>query len=90
VPRLAYHHYEEMLDRWGGDYHTKREPITALTVSILLGLGAAEVVTMASSLLLQGKSYQELRAAIDLDIEKIKESITHVQESLTSLSKVGL
>ena len=45
VPSLVYHLYEEMLDRWDWDYHTKQEPITTLTVSLLLGLVAARVVT---------------------------------------------
>ena len=56
--------------------------MTALTASFLLGLGAAGIVTGTSSMVLQGKNYQELRAAIDLDIEKMEESITHLQESL--------
>ena len=56
VPRLIYHPYEEMLGRWGEDYHTKREQITALIVSLILGLRVAKVVTGTSSLVLQGKS----------------------------------
>ena len=76
VPRLIYHPYEEMLGRWGEDYHTKREQITALIVSLILGFRVAKVVTGISSLVLQGKSYQELRAAIDLVIERIEKSIT--------------
>ena len=90
VPRLVYYLYGELLDRWDGYYCTKQEPITALTVSLLLGLGTAGVATGTSSLVLQGKSYQELRAVIDLDTERIEESITHFQESLPFLSEVGL
>jgi hypothetical protein len=37
-----------------------------------------------------GTTRQKLRAVIDLDIERIEESITHFQESLPFLSEVGL
>lgn len=43
-----------------------------LRVSLLLGLGVAGVATGTSSLVLQGQQYQNLKAAINLDIEKIK------------------
>lgn len=43
-----------------------------LRVSLLLGLGVAGVATGTSSLVLQGHKYQNLTAAINLDIEKIK------------------
>ena len=43
-----------------------------LRVSLLLGLGVAGVATGTSSLVLQGHQYQNLTAAINLEIEKIK------------------
>ena len=48
------------------------------------------VATATSTLVLQGKNYELLRTAIDTDIEKIETSISHLQESLTSLSEVVL
>jgi hypothetical protein len=66
------------------------KPVTALTVSLLLGLGESRAATESSTLVLQGKKYDSLRAAIDLDIERIETSISHLQESLTSLSEVVL
>jgi hypothetical protein len=45
------------------------KPATALTVSLLLALGLARAATGTSALVLQGKIYDTLMAAIDLDIE---------------------
>ena len=53
-----------------------------------LSVGGA--ATCASALVLQGNNYKLLRMAIDTDIEKIETSISHLQESLTSLSEVVL
>jgi hypothetical protein len=41
-------------------------------------------------LVLRGKKYDNLRAAIDLAVEKIETSISHLQEWLTLLSEVVL
>lgn len=91
IPKLIYHSGEEVLNRIDTiNPRSKREPITALTVAALLGLGLAGTGTGISSLVIQDKNYGTLRAAIDLDLERIEKSITHLQESLTSLSEVVL
>ena len=46
--------------------------------------------TCASALVLQGNNDKLLRMAIDTDIERIETSISHLQESLTSLSELVL
>lgn len=60
------------------------KPVRALTVSLLLRLGMARAATGTSALVLQGENYDSLKAAIDLDVERIETSTSHLQESLTS------
>ena len=43
-----------------------------------------------AALTLQNEQYNQLRAAIDEDIEQLEKSITHLQVSLSSLAEVVL
>ena len=90
VPRLFYHSNNEILPKLEASHRSKREPVSALTLTVLLGSGAAGVGTGISSLIMQNQHYSSLRAAIDLNIERLKSSISHLEKSLTSLSEVVL
>lgn len=94
VPGLLCHLYEDVLDYWNPDardlVRQKRELGVTLAVMLGLGLGAAGVATGTSAMALQRRVYGELRAAIDLDIERIEKSLGDLQGSLTSLSEVVL
>ncbi|CAD7681045.1 unnamed protein product [Nyctereutes procyonoides] len=92
LPRIIYHSDEQVL-QWmdlGTHGRNKREPISAVTIATLLGIGLAGAGTGIASLATQASHYSSLRAAIDVDIECIGTSISHLQESLTSLSEVVL
>lgn len=68
----------------------KREPVLATTLALLIGIRLIGSGTGTASLATQGAHYSYLRAAIDIDTERIETSITHLQESLTSVSEVVL
>ncbi|KAF0877641.1 ENV2 protein, partial [Crocuta crocuta] len=93
VPLVVYHANEEIITSLNGSSYlmrTRREPITALTLTVLLGLGVTGAGTSISALATQSKNYQDLRMAIDTDIQNLENSIAHLQESLTSLAEVVL
>lgn len=59
-------------------------------MATLFGLGIAGTGTGIASLVQQNHYFSGLRAAIDVDIERIEPSISHLEKSLTSLAEVVL
>lgn len=59
-------------------------------MAALFSLGLTGAGTGIASLSLQTKELSSLRAAIDEDLTRIEESISHLEKSLTSLSEVVL
>ena len=53
-------------------------------------MGAIGTGSGIAALTLQDEQYNQLRAAIDEDIEQLEKSISHLQESLSSLAEVVL
>ena len=56
----------------------------------MFGLEIARARTGITALSLQGQKFNSLRAAIDKNITRIEQSISHLKSSLTSLSEVVL
>lgn len=94
VPRVLYYQAAAFEEEFDSPLHSplrvKRE-LASLTLAVLLGVGVtAGVGTGASALALAPKYTEELRLAIDEDLKNIEQSITKLEESLSSLSEVVL
>uniref|UniRef100_A0A8C6VCQ6 Envelope glycoprotein n=1 Tax=Naja naja TaxID=35670 RepID=A0A8C6VCQ6_NAJNA len=92
MPRIYLHTEEDIYNTYSGSelVRHKREPISTLTVALLVGLGLTGAGTGIASFAHQYSQYYNLRAVIDEDLERIETSISHLQKSLTSLSEVVL
>lgn len=94
VPRLIYHNNEEFLTALDRPYQNhvrnKRELISATVVTLAVLLGAAGAGTGITSLVIQDKYYGQLRQSIDLDIQRLEESIADLEQSVESLAEVVL
>lgn len=97
VPRLIYYTYEELLSHWdSGLPRAKRKPL-GITLPVLLGLelwaaGGGEGSTGggASASVIRDQNLKRLQAAVNADIQELENSISILQESLTSLSEIVL
>ncbi|NWJ07673.1 ENV1 protein, partial [Crypturellus undulatus] len=89
VPRILYHPAETMFVHWEMRHQrTKREVLSSLTIVMILGI--AGVSSGVSALVIQPNTLATLRAAVDEDIEKLEQSISYLEKSLSSLSEVVL
>lgn len=93
-PRLSIHEPETFLKSWekGLDmpHKVKREPVTAITLAVLLGLGAAGAGTGIASLVTSHQYYNQLSEAIDKDIAELRDGLANLKDSVASLSEVVL
>lgn len=97
LPRLSNHEPQDILDFWdnnpGMPHRKKREPLSAITLEVLLGLGAAGTGTGIASLVTSQHNqqcYYLLSAAIDQDLTELREGLANLKDSVASLSEVVL
>ena len=96
-PNFSIHESDDLLKFWdrGASLPSrhKREPISAVTLAFLLGLGVTGTGTRIAALVLSqqnSSNYHLLNEAISQDIENIKRGLDDLTDSLVSLSEVAL
>ncbi|NWR05636.1 ENV1 protein, partial [Paradoxornis webbianus] len=91
IPRVLYPTDDEVSHYMERDIHLqKRELITGVSIAVLLGLGATGTATGVSALVAQRQSLTQLQMTIDEDLQRIEQSISFLEKSLSSLSEVVL
>ena len=68
----------------------KREPISSVTLSEILSLGAVGTGTSIASLVYSQKQYAQLSLAIDRDLQELQKGLENLKDSLVSLSEIVL
>jgi apolipoprotein N-acyltransferase len=96
-PNFSIDESDDLLQFWdrGASLSScqKRELISAVTLSVLLGLGAAGTVTGIAALVSSQqtvRNYHLINEAISQDIENINRELDDLTDSLVSLSEVAL
>ncbi|KAL6093316.1 hypothetical protein STEG23_015720 [Scotinomys teguina] len=87
--RLIYHAEDELLDKIRNLHiRTRRKPVTALIISILLGASLIGMGTGNASLITQNEHYSKLQEVIDPDVEtgNIHLSFTGISDFLSRSS----
>lgn len=93
LPRLIICPADELLKFWERGTllpRNKREPLTAITLAVVLGLGAAGAGTGIASLVTSQQQYAQLSLAIDQDLRELQQGLKHLKDSVASLSEVVL
>ena len=91
--KLSVHHEKDLLQFWKCDTdlpRDKREPISAVTLAVILGLGAAGTGMGITSLVTSQQQYTQLHPAVDRDIQELQRGLKFLKDSLVSLSEVVL
>lgn len=93
MPHIIYHSDKNVLRRFDSHPRARREPFSAITIGILLGLGGLEItagIEIGTTAYIQGQGIAQLQAAITQDLQTLENSISLLEQSLTSLSAMVL
>lgn len=89
LSRLIYHTEEQLLDLIE-NHKAKREPVTTITLSLLVGSDiAAGIGTGTMVLIQQRQHYFTLRTSLDNGLKRIEDCITLLEDSLSSLTEAA-
>lgn len=93
LPCLVYRSHETLLsywEEWPNPHREKREVITALTTGALFALEMAGAGTGVTALVTQEQGLTALKRAVDRDLEQLRQTISDLEQSLTSLAEMVL
>lgn len=95
VPKIYYHPDSEVLDAYDFKNTRKKRKAISLTLAMVMRIGLAAGVGMGTAALVTGpqqlkQGLEGLQTAMTADINALEMSISHLEESLTSLSEVVL
>lgn len=92
-PKLTYREPEYIYNHFEKRARFRREPIS-LTLALILGVitmgGIAAGMGTGTAALMEMNQFRQLQAAMHTDIWALKESVSALEKSLTSLSEVVL
>ena len=92
-PKVTYHEPEFIYQHFEGLVRNRREPVS-LTLALLLGRvtmrGIVARIGTGTTALIQASQFRELQQAMHADLQALKESVSTLEKSLTSLSEVVL
>lgn len=93
LPRLSIHQSEDLLSFWDSDIahlRYKREPLTAITLAVVLGLAATGAGTGIASMVTTDQQLSQLSITVDRDIRELQQGLETLKDSVVSLSEVVL
>ncbi|XP_049636651.1 MLV-related proviral Env polyprotein-like [Suncus etruscus] len=93
MPKLTVQYESDLLPHSGtspGLSRAKREPVTAITLAVLVGLGAAGAGTGIYSLIRTEGSIGFLTNTVVKDIEELKKGLDYLQQTVGSLAEMVL
>ena len=94
LPYLTVHPPDDFLRFWERGSilpsRHRREPITAVNLAVILGLGAAGPGTGIASLMISNQQCSQLSMAIDRDFQQMQAGLKNLKDSVSALSEVVL
>ena len=89
LPRLTVHPADALLFSSSSSLLChRREPVAAITVALLLGLGATGAGTGIYSLVSSQTDFHQLSLAVEADVRELKQGLQYLTDTVGSLAEV--